>query len=110
MSSSTVSKRPMPGDREMNYSFVGWDGLSNYNYSLNHQMNNATGSMTMGSMINNFMSENDQQKENQSSNIVKNYRTWVGMNFNNSNINISIPANKMPVNIPWSNQSSDLRI
>lgn len=72
-------------------------------------MNNTTGSMAMGRMMNNFMAENDEEKENQSSNIVKNYRNGFGMNFNNSNINIPLPTNKMPVNRPRSNQSSELR-
>lgn len=112
MSSSTVSKRPLTGDRKMNSSFVGREALGNSNYSSNQPMNNTTGSMAMGRMMNNFMADNDEEKENQGSNIVKNYRSNTGINpmhFNNSNINIPLPANKMPVNRPRSNQSSELR-
>jgi hypothetical protein len=104
MSSSTVSKRPNTGDRKMNSSFAGREGLNvQQGGNANLNMSNTTGSLNK--MMNNFMSEgNEEDKENSASSashIVRNYR---------SNTNIPLPtASKLPLNRPRSNQSSELK-
>lgn len=108
MSSSTISKRPSTGDRKMNSSFVGREGLTNSHYPTSNPMNNTTGSQGfgMGRMMNNFMSD-DEEKENNNnsnsntSNIVKSYRGMNGgIGLTNNNINIPLPSSKMPINRP----------
>lgn len=102
MSSSTVSKRNT-GDRKMNSSFAGREGLvqNGINLNMNSNMNNTSGSLNK--MMNNFMGEgSEDDKENgNGSNIVKNYR---------NNTHIPLPtASRLPVGRPRSNQSSDLK-